>query len=230
MIMGGMGLMALFWIYSHDLPNHEQLALYEPPTLSRIYSGRGLVMDEFARERRIFTPVDEIPDLVKFAFISAEDKNFYTHSGYDPLGILKALIDAARGGRLRGASTITQQVMKNFLLDGSRKLERKIKEIVLAARIENTLGKDDILSLYLNEIFLGQNSYGVTAAAQTYFGKTLEQLSIAEAAFLAVQPKAPSDYHPIRNRDKVLQRRNFILKEMYIYWQMEAVFLQRRIL
>ena len=214
MIMGGMGLMALFWIYSHDLPNHEQLALYEPPTLSRIYSGRGLVMDEFARERRIFTPVDEIPDLVKFAFISAEDKNFYTHSGYDPLGILKALIDAARGGRLRGASTITQQVMKNFLLDGSRKLERKIKEIVLAARIENTLGKDDILSLYLNEIFLGQNSYGVTAAAQTYFGKTLEQLSIAEAAFLAVQPKAPSDYHPVRNRERALQRRDFILKEM----------------
>lgn len=214
MIMGGMGLMTLFWIYSHDLPNHEQLALYEPPTLSRIYSGRGLVMDEFARERRIFTPVDEMPNVVKFAFISAEDKNFYTHSGYDPLGILKALIDAARGGRLRGASTITQQVMKNFLLDGSRKLERKIKEIVLAARIESTLGKDDILSLYLNEIFLGQNSYGVTAAAQTYFGKTLEQLSVAEAAFLAVQPKAPSDYHPVRNHDKAISRRDFILKEM----------------
>ncbi len=212
--MGGMGLMTLFWIYSHDLPNHEQLALYEPPTLSRIYSGRGLVMDEFARERRIFTPVDEIPEVVKAAFISAEDKNFYHHAGYDPLGILKALIDAAQGARLRGASTITQQVMKNFLLDGSRKLERKIKEIVLAARIENTLTKDDILSLYLNEIFLGQNSYGVTAAAQTYFGKTLEELSIAEAAFLAVQPKAPSDYHPVRNHDKAVQRRNFILKEM----------------
>lgn len=214
MIMGGMGLMTLFWIYSHDLPNHEQLATYEPPTLSRIYSGRGLVMDEFARERRIFTPVDEIPDVVKAAFISAEDKNFYHHAGYDPLGILKALVDAAQGGRLRGASTITQQVMKNFLLDGSRKLERKIKEIVLAARIENTLGKEEILSLYLNEIFLGQNSYGVTAAAQTYFGKTLEELSIAEAAFLAVQPKAPSDYHPVRNREKAVDRRNFILKEM----------------
>ena len=215
MIMGGMGLMTLFWIYSHDLPNHEQLALYEPPTLSRIYSGRGLVMDEFARERRIFTPVDEIPEVVKAAFISAEDKNFYHHAGYDPLGILKALIDAAQGGRLRGASTITQQVMKNFLLDGSRKLERKIKEIVLAARIENTLSKDDILSLYLNEIFLGRNSYGLTAAAQTYFGKTLEELSIAEAAFLAVHPKAPNDYHPVRNYDRAVSRRNFILKEMF---------------
>jgi len=214
MIMGGLGLMALFWIYSHDLPNHEQLATYEPPTLSRIYSGSGLVMDEFARERRIFTPIDEIPDRVKAAFVSAEDKNFYHHAGYDPLGILKALIDAARGGRLRGASTITQQVMKNFLLDGSRKLERKIKEIVLAARIENTLSKDAILSLYLNEIFLGRNSYGVTAAAQTYFGKTLEELSIAEAAFLAVHPKDPNDYHPVRDHDRAIARRNFILKEM----------------
>ncbi|MEO1918745.1 MAG: transglycosylase domain-containing protein, partial [Paracoccaceae bacterium] len=207
--------MTLFWIYSHDLPNHEQLALYEPPTLSRIYSGGGQVMDEFARERRLFTPIDEIPDVVKAAFISAEDKNFYYHAGYDPLGILKALIDAARGGRLRGASTITQQVMKNFLLDGSRKIERKIKEIVLAARIESTLSKDAILSLYLNEIFLGRNSYGVTAAAQTYFGKALEQLSIAQAAFLAVHPKDPNDYHPVRDHDRAVNRRNFILKEMF---------------
>ncbi len=214
LFMGFVGLSALFWIYSHDLPNYEQLANYEPPTLSRIYSGQGLVMDEFARERRIFTPVDEIPSLVKDAFISAEDKNFYHHKGYDPLGILKALVEAARGGRLRGASTITQQVMKNFLLDGSRKLERKIKEIVLASRIENTLSKDDILSLYLNEIFLGQNSYGVTAAAQTYFGKTLEELSPAEAAFLAAQPKDPNDYQPVKNHDRAIARRNFILNEM----------------
>ncbi len=209
-----LGLSALFWIYSHDLPNYDQLSNYEPATLSRIYSGRGEVMDEFARERRLFTPIDEIPDIVKQAFISAEDKNFYHHKGYDPMGILKALVDAARGGRLRGASTITQQVMKNFLLDGSRKLERKIKEIVLASRIENTLSKDDILSLYLNEIFLGQNSYGVTAAAQTYFNKPLEDLTIAEAAFLAVQPKDPNDHHPVRNHDRAVARRNFIIKEM----------------
>ncbi len=214
LFMAFLGLAALFWIYSHDLPNYEQLANYEPPTLSRIYSGRGMVMDEFARERRIYTPIDEIPDVVKNAFISAEDKNFYHHAGYDPLGIVKALVDAARGGRLRGASTITQQVMKNFLLDGSRKIERKVKEIILAARIENTLSKDEILSLYLNEIFLGQNSYGVTAAAQTYFGKTLEELSIAEAAYLAVHPKDPNDYQPVRNYDRAVERRNFILKEM----------------
>jgi len=214
LLAGSMGLMALFWIYSRDLPNHEQLADYAPPTLSRIYSGDGQVMDEFARERRIFTPAEEMPEIVKAAFISAEDKNFYTHAGYDPLGIVKAMIDAARGGRLRGASTITQQVMKNFLLDGSRKLERKIKEIVLAARMENTLSKEDILSLYLNEIFLGRNSYGVTAAAQTYFNKTLEELSIAEAAFLAVHPKSPNAYHPVNNREEAIERRNFIIKEM----------------
>lgn len=214
-ISGALGFMFVIFIYSADLPNHEQLSNYEPPTLSRIYSGNGLVMDEFARERRIFTPVDEMPDLVKQAFISAEDKNFYTHAGYDPTQILSALYTALRGGRLRGASTITQQVMKNFLLDGSRKIERKIKEIVLAARIENTLSKDDILSLYLNEIFLGQNSYGVTAAAQTYFNKSLEELTIAEAAFLAIHPKDPNEYHPARNPEGAIRRRNFVLKEMY---------------
>lgn len=215
LFMGFLGLATLFWIYSHNLPNHEQLSNYEPPTLSRIYSGNGLLMDEFAKERRLYTPADEIPDIVKAAFISAEDKNFYTHAGYDPLGIIKAGVDAARGGRLRGASTITQQVMKNFLLDGSRRIERKIREIILAARIEQTLTKDDILTLYLNEIFLGQNSYGVTAAAQTYFAKNLEELSIAEAAFLAVHPKDPNDYHPVRDLDRAIARRNFIITEMF---------------
>ncbi len=215
LISGALGFMFVIWIYSDGLPNHEQLATYEPPILSRIYSGDGLLMDEFARERRLFTPIDEIPDLVKQAFISAEDKNFYNHAGYDPVQILAALYTAARGGRLRGASTITQQVMKNFLLDGSRSIERKIKEIVLAARIENTLSKDDILSLYLNEIFLGQNSYGVTAAAQSYFNKSLEELTIAEAAFLAIHPKDPNEYHPVRNPKGAISRRNFVLKEMF---------------
>ncbi len=214
-ISGAFAFMFVIWTFSGDLPNHEQLAVYEPPTLSRIYSGDGDLMDEFARERRLFTPIDEIPDLVKQAFISAEDKNFYNHAGYDPVQILAALYDAARGGRLRGASTITQQVMKNFLLDGSRQIERKIKEIVLAARIENTLTKDEILSLYLNEIFLGQNSYGVTAAAQTYFNKSLEELTIAEAAFLAIHPKDPNEYHPVRNPEGAITRRNFVLKEMF---------------
>ncbi|MCB1368489.1 MAG: PBP1A family penicillin-binding protein [Rhodobacteraceae bacterium] len=214
LVMGMLLLGAVFWMYGRDLPNHEQLARYEPPTISTIYSGEGRIMDEFARERRIFTPVDEIPDIVKNAFISAEDKNFRIHAGYDPLGIIKALIDAAQGKRLRGASTITQQVMKNFLLDGDRSAERKIKEIILAARLENVLSKDQILELYLNEIFLGQNSFGVTAAAQTYFNKTLEELTVEEAAYLAILPKAPSTYHPVREKDRAIARRDFVLKEM----------------
>lgn len=207
----------VFWMYGRDLPSHESLAQYKPPTISRIYNGEGALIDEFARERRLFTPADEIPDLVKQAFISAEDKNFYTHQGYDLRGIAAAGIDAvkSRGRDVRGASTITQQVMKNFLLSGDRKAERKIKEIILAARLEDTLDKDQILELYMNEIFLGQNSYGVTAAAQTYFNKTLGELAPHEAAFLASLPKAPSDYHPVRRKDRLLSRRNFVLKEMY---------------
>lgn len=205
---------AIFFMYGRDLPDHARLASYEPATISRIYSIEGKVMDEFARERRLYTPIDEIPDVVKHAFISAEDKNFYNHKGYDPLGMIKAGIDAARGGRLRGASTITQQVMKNFLLSGDRSAERKIKELILASRLESTLNKDQILQLYLNEIFLGQNSYGVTAAADTYFGKTLEDVTIEEAAYLASLPKAPSKYHPVRQREKATSRRNFVLREM----------------
>ncbi|MFT5005551.1 MAG: penicillin-binding protein 1A, partial [Paracoccaceae bacterium] len=212
--MAALGLGAIFWMYGRDLPNHEALAQYEPPTLSTIYSGEGRIMDEFAKERRIFTPIEEIPEIVKNAFISAEDKNFRTHRGYDPLGIIKAAVDAAQGARLRGASTITQQVMKNFLLDGDRSAERKIKEIILASRLEETLDKEHILELYLNEIFLGQNSFGVTAAAQTYFNKPLEQLSAQEAAYLAVLPKAPSRYHPVREKERAMDRRNFVLREM----------------
>ncbi len=205
---------AVFFMYGRDLPDHERLASYEPATISRVYSIEGKVMDEFARERRLYTPIDEIPDIVKYAFISAEDKNFYNHKGYDPLGMVKAGIDAARGGRLRGASTITQQVMKNFLLSGDRSAERKIKELILASRLEATLNKDQILQLYLNEIFLGQNSYGVTAASETYFGKTLEDVTMEEAAYLAALPKAPSTYHPVRQREKATNRRNFVLREM----------------
>lgn len=206
---------SIFWIYGRDLPNHEQLAQYAPPTISRIYSREGLLMDEFAKERRIFAPSEEIPDLIKQAFISAEDKNFYLHNGYDPRGIVSAAVDAATGGPLRGASTITQQVMKNFLLSSDRSAERKIKELILAARLEETLDKDAILELYLNEIFLGQNSFGVAAAAQTYFNKTLADLEPQEAAYLAAVPKGPSTYHPVRQRERAVNRRNFVLKEMY---------------
>ncbi|EAQ13733.1 MULTISPECIES: penicillin-binding protein 1A [Maritimibacter] len=214
-LMAALAIGGIFWMYGQGLPSTEQLENYQPATISRIYSGEGQLMDEFARERRLYTPPEQIPDLVKYAFISAEDKNFYTHKGYDPRGMLAAAVEAARGGRLRGASTITQQVMKNFLLSSDRSAERKIKELILASRLENTLDKEDILALYLNEIFLGQNSFGVTAASQTYFNKTLDELAPHEAATLAAMPKAPSDYHPVRNYDRLLNRRNFILKEMY---------------
>ncbi|SHE57292.1 penicillin-binding protein 1A [Ruegeria intermedia] len=215
--MAALVIGAVFWMYGRDLPSHESLAQYKPPTISRIYSGEGHLIDEFAQERRLFTPSEEIPDLVKQAFISAEDKNFYTHQGYDPRGIIAAAIEAvkSKGENVRGASTITQQVMKNFLLSGDRRAERKIKEIILATRLEETLDKEQILELYLNEIFLGQNSYGVTAAAQTYFNKTLQELAPHEAATLAAMPKAPSDYHPVRQKDRLLARRNYVLREMY---------------
>ena len=207
---------AIFWMYGRDLPSHESLAEYTPPTISRIYSGQGRIIDEFAKERRLFAPADTIPDLIKQAFVSAEDKNFYEHDGYDLRGIALAGFDAVRtrGRDVRGASTITQQVMKNFLLGGERKAERKIQEIILASRIEETLDKEGILELYLNEIFLGQNSYGVAAASQTYFNKTLDELAPHEAAMLASLPKAPSQFHPVRRKDRLLQRRNFVLKEM----------------
>ena len=207
---------AIFWVYGRDLPSHDSLSQYQPATISRIYSGEGQIIDEFAQERRLFAPADTIPPLIKEAFISAEDKNFYTHDGYDLRGIAAAGIDAvrSRGQDVRGASTITQQVMKNFLLSGDRQAERKIKEIILAARVEEAMSKEKILELYLNEIFLGQNSYGVAAASQTYFNKTLSDLAPHEAAFLASLPKAPSDFHPVRRKDRLLSRRNFVLKEM----------------
>ncbi|WP_171240605.1 PBP1A family penicillin-binding protein [Ruegeria sp. HKCCA5491] len=214
--MAALVIGAVFWMYGRDLPSHESLAQYKPPTISRIYSGEGQLIDEFAQERRLFTPSEEIPDLVKQAFISAEDKNFYTHQGYDPRGIIAAGVEAvkSKGENVRGASTITQQVMKNFLLSGDRRAERKIKEIILATRLEDTLDKEQILELYMNEIFLGQNSYGVTAAAQTYFNKTLQELAPHEAATLAAMPKAPSDFHPVREKERLLARRNYVLREM----------------
>ncbi|MDO5706226.1 MAG: PBP1A family penicillin-binding protein [Paracoccus sp. (in: a-proteobacteria)] len=207
----------VFWMYSRDLPDERALAQYEPKIISRVYSGEGRLIDEFAHERRLFVPIGEIPDLVKEAFISAEDKDFYNHPGYDPRGIVAALAEAvATGGdRVRGASTITQQVTKNFLLSSDRSIERKVKEVILATRLEQSLTKNQILELYLNEIFLGQNSYGVAAAAQTYFNKTLAELAPHEAATLAAMPQAPGRYHPVRAKDRVTDRRNYVLREMW---------------
>ncbi|PVH27662.1 penicillin-binding protein 1A [Pararhodobacter oceanensis] len=216
LFFGALTVGGVVWVYTHDLPSTEQLANYSPPTISRIYSGEGRLIDEFARERRLFTPIEDIPPLVRAAFISAEDRLFYEHEGFNPLAMVSALRDAitSRGQNVRGASTITQQVMKNFLLSSDRTIERKIREIILAWRVEQSLSKDQILELYLNEIFLGQNSFGVAAAAQTYFNKTLEDLTIEEMAFLAALPQAPSEYHPVRARERVTERRNWIIGQM----------------
>ncbi|OAN78033.1 penicillin-binding protein [Jannaschia sp. EhC01] len=217
LVFAALGVGGLIYMYSQGLPDHETLSQYSPPTISRIYSRQGMIVDEFATERRLFTPAEEIPDLVSFAFVSAEDRNFYNHQGYDPRAIVAAFVDAvrSRGQDVRGASTITQQVMKNFLLDGSRTVERKVREIILAARIERTLSKDRILELYLNEIFLGQNSYGVTAAAQTYFNATLEDLTLEQVAYLAALPQAPSRFHPVDDYERAINRRDYVLREMY---------------
>jgi penicillin-binding protein 1A len=214
------GLVGLVYLYGNDLPGHDDLANYHPKLLTRVYSGDGGVMAEFYREKRVFVPIEEVPDLVKNAFISAEDKNFYTHPGVDAVGIAKAItrfvMARAKGqsARLSGASTITQQVVKNFKVGSARSFERKIKEAILAVRISSALSKDAILELYLNEIFLGQNTYGVVAAAQRYFGKTLEELTPEDAAYLAALPKAPSDLHPVRQYDRAIIRRNYVLEEM----------------
>ena len=212
LVVGGILVM-----YSRDLPSHESLAQYSPATISRIYSSEGQIIDEFAQERRLYVPAEDIPDLVKQAFISAEDKNFYTHHGYDTRGMVAAVIEAVKSGgkKMRGASTITQQVMKNFLLSSDRTAERKIKELILASRVEKAMSKEKILELYLNEIFLGQNSYGVAAAAQTYYNKPLSELSAAEVAYLAALAQRPGTLHPVRDHDDAIDRRNYVLKEMH---------------
>ncbi|MDF2232538.1 penicillin-binding protein 1A [Albimonas sp. CAU 1670] len=211
----GLGAMAVMvWHYGNDLPSHEKLENYQPATLSRVYDRDGAVMAEYLTERRVFAPVDEIPDLVKNAFIAAEDRNFYDHHGFDAVGIVGAVVDYVKGGRLRGASTITQQVMKNFLLTNERSFDRKFKEIILATRMEQVLSKDQILELYLNEIYLGARAYGVVAAAANYFGRPLEHLSVAQAAYLAALPKAPSNLHPVNDREAALDRRGYVLSQM----------------
>ncbi|SMY07901.1 penicillin-binding protein 1A [Flavimaricola marinus] len=213
--MAALTMGAVFYMYGRDLPSYEVLSQYTPKTISRIYSGEGRIIDEFAVERRLFTPAEDIPDLIKHAFVSAEDQNFYTHPGFDIRGIAAAAVEAVRGQGLRGASTITQQVMKNFLLDGSRTAERKIKEIILAVRIEQAMDKERILELYLNEIFLGQNSYGVAAAAQVYYNKPLSQLTAGEAAYLAALAQRPGNLHPVRQSEDAINRRNYVLREMF---------------
>ena len=203
---------------SKDLPDYEVLNAYEPPVTTRIHSGDGELMAEYARERRLYLPIQAIPDTIKAAFLSAEDKRFYNHGGVDPEGVARAIITNIKnygsGRRAIGASTITQQVAKNFLLSSERSIDRKIKEALLSMRIEAAYSKDRILELYLNEIYLGLSAYGVAGASLTYFNKSVHEVELHQAAYLAALPKAPSNYHPYRDTEKALERRNWVLDRM----------------
>ncbi|WP_022728499.1 penicillin-binding protein 1A [Fodinicurvata sediminis] len=216
-VAAGAGLY-LFHHYGKDLPDYEQLADYQPPTVTRVHAGDGRLLDELAIENRIFVPMEAMPDMMKQAFIAAEDQNFYSHPGIDVLSIVRAAITNLRNlgtnQRPVGASTITQQVAKNFLLSNEVSLERKIREAILSIRMERALPKDRILELYLNEIYLGMGSYGVASAAINYFNKSMDELTLDEVAYLAALPKAPSNYHPIRKKEAAIARRNWVLGRM----------------
>lgn len=203
---------------SAGLPNYESLANYRPPITTRVHAGDGTLIAEYARERRLFVPIESIPPQLAHAFISAEDKNFYTHPGVDFMGVLRAAIANIHnhfvGRRPEGASTITQQVAKNFLLTNEVSYERKLKEALLSFRIEKTYSKDRILELYLNEIYLGNASYGVAAAALNYFDKSLSELTLAQMAYLATLPKAPNNYNPVTKKSAAIARRNWVLDRM----------------
>jgi penicillin-binding protein 1A len=217
--IAGAGFVGItIWHFGRDLPDYQQLANFQPPITTRVQAGDGRLLAEYATERRVFVPIQAIPKPVVDAFISAEDKNFYSHHGIDPVSIVRAAITDV--GRMRanrrpiGASTITQQVAKNMLLTNEVSLTRKIKEILLATRIEAALPKDRILELYLNEIYLGSGAYGVASAAMTYFDKSLDQLSLGEAAFLAGLPKAPNRYNPARVPEAAKARRDWVIDRM----------------
>ena len=205
----------VLWKYEQDLPDYSVLKNYEPPVMTRVHAADGSLLAEYSRERRLYLPSDEIPDLVKHAFISAEDKNFYSHWGVDPEGIVRAGLVYLQGSRhIQGASTITQQVAKNFLLNSDRTFDRKIREILLSLRIESAYSKEKILELYLNEIYLGLSNYGVAAAALNYFNKSVHELTIAEVAYLAALPKEPSSLNPFRDHDRAVERRNYVIGRM----------------
>ena len=218
LIIGGSAGFLVFNHYSKDLPDYSQLAKYDPPTITRLYAADGRLLAEYATEKRVFVPLSAIPKRVIHAFISAEDKNFYEHEGIDFTGIVRAVrdnvINYGHGKSLVGGSTITQQVVKNFLLTNEKSIERKIKEAILATRISHVYSKDKILELYLNEIYLGLSSYGVAAAAQNYFNKSLDELTIEEAALLAAQPKGPALYDPRKSYNAAKDRRDWIIDHM----------------
>ena len=197
-----------------DLPDYEVLAKYEPPVTTRFHAADGALMAEYARERRLYLPIQAIPDRVKAAFLSAEDKNFYNHPGIDITGLGRAALRYVTGGPTQGGSTITQQVAKNFLLTNEQTIDRKIKEAILSFRIEQAYPKDRILELYLNEIYFGLGAYGIAGAALTYFDKSVNELTISEVAYLAALPKGPSNYHPYKHTDRAIERRNWVIDQM----------------
>src|ERR1700758_4577329 len=208
----------LLWHYSQDLPDYSQLQDYEPPVMTRVHAADGSLLAEYARERRLYLPIQAIPKLVINSFIAAEDKNFYEHGGIDLTGIARAAVvfveNFGSNKRPQGASTITQQVAKNFLLTNEVSLDRKVKEALLAMRLERAYSKQKILELYLNEIYLGMGAYGIAAASLLYFDKSVDQLTIAEAAYLAALPKAPNNYHPFRARERAIERRNYVIDRL----------------
>jgi penicillin-binding protein 1A len=217
-LAGVVGGLVVLWDYGRGLPDYQQLADYQLPTTTRVYAGDGRLLGEYATERRIFVPYSAIPKRVIQAFVAAEDQHFFSHPGIDPMGMARAAIqDIANygsGKRPVGASTITQQVARNFLLTNEVSISRKIKEAILAFRMEQALSKERILELYLNGIYLGAGSYGIAAAAQIYFNKALDQLTLTEAAYLAGVPKGPSNYDPVRNADRAKERRDYVVERM----------------
>jgi len=204
--------------FSKDLPDYSQLQDYEPAVMTRVHAADGSLLAEYAKERRLYLPIQAIPKSVINAFIAAEDKSFYEHNGIDISGIARAAVsyvqNYGRGRRPQGASTITQQVAKNFLLNNELSVWRKIKEALLARKIETALSKEKILELYLNEIYLGIGAYGVAAASLLYFDKSVHELTVPEAAYLAALPKGPNNYHPTRRRDEAIARRNYVIERM----------------
>ncbi|WP_395709778.1 penicillin-binding protein 1A [Reyranella sp.] len=216
-VIVGAGIVAgLFWHFSHGLPDHKQLADYQPATVSRLYASDGRLLAEYAREKRVFVPVAAMPKRVLEAFVAAEDQRFFTHPGIDFVGVVRAMVANVTnpGKRPEGASGITQQVAKNFLLSNQATLARKIREAILAFRIEETYSKERILELYLNEIYLGSGNYGVAQAAINYFDRSLDELSLSEIAYLAALPKAPNRYNIQRNEKEAYARRDYVLGRM----------------
>ncbi len=218
-ILSSILIISILWTYSNDLPDYKFLKNYKPSVSSKVYSGNGEVVADFSKEKRVFVPFNSIPKNVINSFLSAEDKNFFTHPGVDARGVIRAVINnisnIISSKRLEGASTITQQVAKNFLLTNEVSLNRKIKEAILAFRIERALSKERILELYLNQIYLGSGAYGVAAASLEYFDKSIRDLNYSEAALLAALPKAPSRYNPYRNSEVAKFRRNLVLKNLF---------------